>query len=171
MMIGLRERKQEILQQAQQDINTFLDAHKGLAFYCFALDCNAEYAEINLCLNTEEDFQETLRRYQSGPYGEHYQEEEDIASLRYNPGDWAYQCFETYYVMQEDELEKAYGEEDERKVEEMMQFSFELLAGICDTQAYARIPKTADFRVMCIDHDQDEEEALRLTDLFFRAKP
>ncbi|MEG7759807.1 DUF4303 domain-containing protein, partial [Listeria monocytogenes] len=75
-----------------------------LTYYAFAFDCNAEYAEINLCVNTEKAFAETLARYQNGKYSENYQTEEEIQELKYNTGDWKYQCFDTFYVFSEEEL-------------------------------------------------------------------
>ena len=160
----LEERKQALLPLVQTAVETFLKEHPDLSYYCFAFDCNAEYAEINLCFNTEADFAQTLERYQSGPYGDSYRSEEDILDLRYNPGDWQYQCFATFYVLEEEALAALYGEDEDRLLAEMMRFNCELLALFCKTDTFARIPKTENFRVLCIDHDEDVAAALERTD-------
>lgn len=160
----LEERKQALLPLVQTAVETFLKEHPELCYYCFAFDCNAEYAEINLCFNTEADFAQTLERYQRGPYGDSYRSEEDILDLRYNTGDWQYQCFATFYVLEEETLAALYGEDEDRLLAEMMRFNCELLALFCKTDTFARIPKTENFRVLCIDHDEDVAAALERTD-------
>lgn len=165
-MPPLEDRKHELLPLIGKAVENFLDEHQGLSYYCFAFDCNAAYAEINLCLNTESDFRATVRAYQEGPYGEGYRNEEDLRALRYNPGDWKYQCFETVYVLEEDEIERLYGDDDEALIREMMAFSYELLALFTATDTFRRIPKTEDFRVLCTDHDEGVDDALRNTDRY-----
>lgn len=156
----LETRKKELLPLLEKAVETFLDQHPDLRYYCFALDCNADYAEINLCLNTEEAFARTLQRYQSGPYAESYRDEEAVRSLRYNPGDWEYQCFATFYALEEKELEARYGEDDEALLAEMTAFNRDLLRRLMKTDAFRRIPKTEGFRALCIDHDEDVDDAL-----------
>lgn len=163
-MPPLENKKRELLALIGEAVEKFLDEHQGLSYYCFAFDCNAAYAEINLCLNTESDFRATLRAYQEGPYGEDYRTEEGVRALRYNPGDWKYQCFETFYVLEEDEIADLYGDDDEALLKEMTAFNYELLALFTATDTFRRIPKTEDFRVLCIDHDEDVDDALRHTD-------
>lgn len=167
-MEGLEERKRAILPRMQEAVDAFLAEHPGLRYYCFAFDCNAAYSEINLCLNTEADFVQTLQRYQEGPYGDSYQAAEDIEDLRYNTGDWEYQCFATFYMLEEDAIEMLYGEDEEALLTDMMRCNYELLAALCKTDAFARIPKTEEFRVLCIDHDEDVAEALQKTDRYVR---
>ncbi|MBB6271168.1 hypothetical protein HDF26_001595 [Pedobacter cryoconitis] len=166
----------ELLEFAKTEVIKFVEAHPGEVFYAFAFDCNAEYAEVNLCFNTEEAFTKTLTECQSGKYKDSYQTEEQIYDLRYNTGDWDYQCFSTKYVLSEDEL---FGDEDQDNEEEngddepnnelsdtlLLLFSKTLLEFI-KTEEFKKIPKTAGFKVFCVDHNEDLEEAeLRLSNL------
>jgi len=96
--------KNHLLEFTKEEVKKFLELYPHKVFYAFAYDCNAEYAEVNLCFNTEEDFLETLESYQKGEYSEHYKSEESIMELKYNTGDWNYQCFATLEVMTGDEL-------------------------------------------------------------------
>ncbi|MBF2631754.1 DUF4303 domain-containing protein, partial [Listeria seeligeri] len=57
---------QKIVNFAIEGVEKFLQENPELTYYAFAFDCNAEYAEINLCVNTEEAFAEILAYYQSG---------------------------------------------------------------------------------------------------------
>ncbi|MBC1533478.1 DUF4303 domain-containing protein [Listeria seeligeri] len=98
---------QNIINFVINSVEKFLSGNPDLTFYAFAFDCNVEDAEINLCLNTEEAFFETLAFYQSGKFAEQYQTEERMQDLKYNTGDWKYQCFETFYVLNEEEVESA----------------------------------------------------------------
>lgn len=157
-------RKLELSDAIEEAVAAFLKEHPDLRYYCFAFDCNAEYAEINLCFNTEEAFQETLRRYQKGPCGDRYRSEETAWEVRYDPGDWDYQCFDTFYVLDEDQIRETYGEDDERLTAEMMALNYQLLALFCQTETFRHIPKTEGFRVLCIDHDATLEDAIRETD-------
>ena len=52
--------KSELLEFTEKGVEKFLNENSNLEFYAFAFDCNAEYAEVNLCLNTENEFQKTM---------------------------------------------------------------------------------------------------------------
>ncbi|WP_205334634.1 hypothetical protein [Flavobacterium fluviale] len=44
--------KQQLIDFTIIGVQEFLSQNPNLEFYAFAYDCNAEYAEINLCFNT-----------------------------------------------------------------------------------------------------------------------
>jgi hypothetical protein len=67
----------------------FADEHADESFYGFAFDCNADYGDVLLCLNTEEEFRKSSREFPDEP-----QEWLDT-ELRWGPGDWKYQGFNT----------------------------------------------------------------------------
>lgn len=159
----LEKRKEELVPLMEKALAAFLDAHQGERYYCFALDCNAAYAEINLCLNTEEAFAGFLRRYRESPCAGPSESPQDQLDLRYNTGNWDYQCFETFYALEEERLQALYGEDEEALLRDMMAFNHDLLRRLLATDAFRRIPKTDDFRVLCIDHDEDVAEALDRT--------
>ena len=95
--------KKQIIDFAVQEVENFLKENPDLEFYAFAFDCNAEYAEVNLCLNTESNFQETLEDYQNGEYAKYYKSEQEIKDLKFNTGDWKYQCFDTLYIFTDED--------------------------------------------------------------------
>lgn len=164
--------QKELLAFTKTEVSNFLTEHPNEIFYAFAFDCNAEYAEVNLCFNTESAFSALLSESQSGKYKASYQTAEQINELKYNTGDWEYQSFSTQYVLGEDEL---FGDEDDENEDEdgepnkaitenlLLHFS-KVLIEFTKTEEFQKIPKTPDFKVFCIDHDEDLDEAeLRLS--------
>jgi len=143
----------------RNSVNIFLQKHRDFTFYAFAFDCNAEYAEVNLCFNTEEDFTKTLYSYQNGKFSESYKTEQAIYELKYNTGDWKFQCFDTMYILEEDEMAEIYGEDIEEQVNDFMQIFRNVLLDFSLTSEFNNIPKTNDFKILCIDHDEDIEQA------------
>jgi len=165
--------KNKLLEFTEKGVEKFLNENSNLEFYAFAFDCNAEYAEVNLCLNTESEFQRTLAHYQNGDYSQYYQSDEDVKDLKFNTGDWEYQCFESTNVLSDNELTEIFQSlpEDDYKswkkfVQELMELFCETLIEFRKTEIYRKIPKTNDFISFCIDHDEDFEPALeRLKEL------
>lgn len=170
-MTNKEEVKKRLLGFTIERVEQFLAENPALEFYAFAYDCNAEYAEVNLCFNTEADFQATLKSYQSGDYAKYYQTEEDINDLRYNTGDWEFQCFDTIYVLSDEELQDIFDTlyPENKKVEDytlwnefvesLMNLFCEVIVDFTKTDTYQKIPKTKDFIAYCIDHDEDIETA------------
>ena len=162
------EIKKQLLDFTVNSVDNFLNEHPNLDFYSFAYDCNAEYAEINLCFNTETEFEKTLKHYQTGEFSKHYQSEEDINDLKFNTGDWEYQCFETLNVLTDDELTKIFNDlpEDDYKswnefVGNLLEIFCETLIEFTNTETFKKIPKTDNFLTFCIDHDEDFEDAIK----------
>ena len=161
------EIKKQIIDFTVQGVKRFLKENPNLEFYAFAFDCNAEYAEVNLCLNTELDFQETLKYYQTGESSKYYKSEQDIIGLKFNTGDWKYQCFDTLYVFTDKELTEISKElpDDEYKswnifIRNLLELFTESLFEFTKTETYKKIPKSKDFIAFCIDHDEDFEQAM-----------
>jgi hypothetical protein len=147
-------------------VGLFINRNPNLEFYAFAFDCNAEYTEINLCFNTEKDFKNTLSSYQGGEYSEYYQNLAQIKELKFNTGDWRYQSFDTLYLLTDtalDELFQSFPDDDCKSwsqfLEELMELFCESLLAFIKTEAYAQIPKSIDFVIFCIDHDEDFTQA------------
>lgn len=148
---------QSIIHFATKGVETFLKENPTLTFYAFAFDCNVEDAEINLCLNTEKAFSETLGVYQNGKYADQYQTVERIQNVKYNTGDWKYQCFDTFYVLTEDELTAVFNELYPNDIEDdyqawigfmnklLIEFTKSLVA-FSKTETFKQIPQTADFK-------------------------
>lgn len=159
--------KKTIVEFTIRAVQQFLQEHPGLVFYAFAFDCNAEYAEINLCFNTETDFSKSLNHYQT-KFTKNYQNEEDIRDLRFNTGDWEYQSFDTIYVLTDEQLNEIFQtmpEDDyqtwQKLIESLLTLFTEALQDFTKTEVYQLIPKTDNFTPFCINHDEDFEDALR----------
>lgn len=147
-----------------KSVEHFIREHPEKTFNGFAYDCNVEYAEINLCFNTDEYFQNTLRSYQNGSNKRHYLKEENITKLRYSVGDWAYQCYDSVDVLSPEELETQTGhltnEEWSLAMDQLLADCTQTLIDFTQTPTYALIPKTDAFIVLCIDHDEEMDEAI-----------
>ncbi len=161
------ELKNKLLEFTTNGVEKFLNENTNLEFYAFAFDCNAEYAEVNLCLNTEKEFEKTLMNYQNGEFGHLYKNEEDILSLKFNTGDWSFQCFESTNVLTDEELTEIFESLPEDGYKSWKEFREELMNVFCETliefektKTYKKILKTNDFISFCIDHDEDFEAAM-----------
>ncbi len=167
MEIDKEKIKSELLNFTEIEVKKFLEQNKEKEFYAFAYDCNAEYGEVNLCFNTEEDFSKTLQKYQSGEFSHHYQTKEDIFDLKYNTGDWDYQCFSTLWVINQEKLDVIFEQFEpddfdklfDNFIEEIMVICTEVLIEFSKTKIFELIPKTENFKFFCIDHDEDFESA------------
>ena len=163
--------KKELLSFAKNSVIEFLKEHSDLVFYAFAFDCNSEYAEVNLCLNTQDSFEESLYSHQTGKYGKYYQTEEEIYKLKYNTGDWEFQCFETTGVLSSDEMIEIpvtlddgseislYELPEGLTTEALMNLFCEVLMDFTVTDEFKSIPKTDGFKILCVDHDESLEES------------
>lgn len=153
--------KQQLLEFTIQGVEHFLKENPELEFYAFAYDCHAEYAEVGLCFNTQDDFKETLQRYQNG-YPEHYQNSSQINELKFSMGDWLFQGTDIIYVFDQQHMNDIYQQlpQDEGQswyefIESLMQLFSECILEFTQTAAYNAIPKTPDFLVYAMDHDEN----------------
>jgi hypothetical protein len=97
-----------------EEIERFAQAHADETFYGFALDCNSDYGEVFLCLNTPEDLHQRAVHYSTAPLSPGWEEigrrmaerfgipyeppplksvEENEDRLRWSLGDWKYHAF------------------------------------------------------------------------------
>ena len=151
--------KKDFVAQISAAVEEFLRAHPRERFYALAFDCNTAYAEVLVGMNTEEAFQKTLMEYHEG--GESCRTDASaVANLRYNPGDWTYTDIAEAELFDEDELTSRYQDNMEKQCADMLHLCEEILADFRKTDAFRKIPKTADFVSYCIDHDEDPADAL-----------
>ena len=151
--------KKDFVAQISAAMEEFLHVHPRQRFYALAFDCNTEYAAFLVGMNTEEEFQKTLREYQEDD--ESYRTNTSaIENLRYNPGDWTYTEIAEAELFDEDELTSRYQDNMEKQCADMLHLCEEILADFRKTDAFRKIPKTADFVSYCIDHDEDPADAL-----------
>jgi len=159
---GLMDRiaiKKKILDFTINGVEKLLQENPDLEFYAFAYDCMAFYGVINLCFNTEEEFQKSLIYYK-GKYPTHYDADKDVLRLKYNTADWVFPMFETLDFFSREELTTFQDEENvDELIETLLETFCECLIEFTATATYKKIPKTADFIVFCVDHDETFEDA------------
>ena len=151
--------KKDFVAQISAAMEEFLHVHPRQRFYALAFDCNTEYAAFLVGMNTEEEFQKTLKEYQEDD--ESYRTDASaIENLRYNPGDWTYTDIAEAELFDEDELIARYQDDMEKQCADMRRLCEEILADFRQTDTFRNIPKTADFVSYYIDHDEEPADAL-----------
>jgi hypothetical protein len=162
-----------LLEIAATEIRSFAAGHGQETFYGFAFDCNSDFGNVLLCLNTEASLMSQAISYkQNHPelYGENSIEE--IAdSLRWNMGDWAYQGFESRdYASRWEKYSDAVSancideEKDPKTFLGPVQRKF--LETVCrvairlaDSHAFATLRRTDDFKMFVADGEESESKA------------
>ena len=110
--------KKDLVAQISAAMEEFLRAHPRERFYALAFDCNTEYAEFLVGMNTEEAFQKALREYQEGGASDRT-DASAAANLRYNPGDWMYTDIAEAELFKEEELIARYQDNMEKQCDDM----------------------------------------------------
>jgi hypothetical protein len=82
--------EQRLRDASTEAIRAFARDHPAETFYGFCFDCNADYGEVGLSLNTEED----LWAHAASHYPSYSQREVE-GELRWSSGDWKYTGFNT----------------------------------------------------------------------------
>jgi hypothetical protein len=135
----------------------FLKNHPDEVFYSFAFDCNSLTGEINLSMNTEEELKDS------------FQTPEEFYSSKFSVGDWKYSCFDSDGISDEEFCKITQDlKENEWTLfsKKLLLFFTEILIEFSETECFKRIPKTDDFKILCIDHDEDLSLAeLRMYDM------
>jgi hypothetical protein len=107
-----------LVELSKADIQRFAAEHRDETFYGFAFDCESEYGQVLLCLNTPDDLHRVAVQYSKGDtpgkaaWAEIHRKlseklgrppeeeprktpEEEAVSLRWSLGDWKYQGLNT----------------------------------------------------------------------------
>lgn len=146
-----------ILAFVRQGVDQFLREHPGEIFSGFAFDCNIfEGVELNLCFTTQQHLTDILHYYQTGEYSNYYQSEVGILDLKYNTGDWMYQCFSTMYCI-EDHTYSYFRDDESGKHNYWMTLLSNVMVDFLATPEFKAINKTDDFKVLVYDHDEEPE--------------
>lgn len=177
--------EETLYRAAAEQLKLFSNLHAAERFYGFTFDCNADYGDILLCANSEEDLRKTIRDHYS-----HYDEAE-LSRLRWNAGDWAHQGFFGYddplskaWNRQWREFKKMVGDSYEEWLYGMMadeddEFSDHFMAAVCRTlirlecgHAFDVLPQAESFCTFVNDHDEaDETSWLRLAKIRLAMSP
>ncbi|WP_261866074.1 DUF4303 domain-containing protein [Budvicia aquatica] len=161
MMESLRSYHEEsaanILSFVRQRVDEFTREHQNEVFSGFAFDCNVyEGVELNLCFTTNGHLTDILHYYQTGEYQKYYLSEEGILGLKYNTGDWMYQCFSCMNCI-EDHTYSYFRTDEQGKHTYWMELLSQVMVDFLATPEYAAINKSDDFSVLVYDHDEDAE--------------
>lgn len=172
------EIKKSLLDFTIKAVEKFLKENPTLEFYAFAYDCYAEYAEVNLCFNTEKAFKKTLKNYQKKEFSRYYQAVSKIENLKYNAEDWECQCIDTTYILTEEQLTNIFNDLPDdnyaswkKFVEKLMKLFCECLIDFTKTETFKKIPKTNGFIIFCIDHDENFENAIEKLKMLNQYRP
>jgi hypothetical protein len=184
MPLNQKKLRATLARIALVQVTAFAERHKGEQFYGFAFDCNADYCQVLLCLNTEQDLQDRAKKLKEAPpksflpkfdkmleekYGVKpkplYDDKtmpEIVEQLRWETGDWKYQGFYNC----DDNPEWAALATDIAEEEDSDSNREIFLEAVChvlpDFQAaFDRLNCTSNFRGLVIDHDESVETAWR----------
>ena len=140
---------EKLTEFAIQKISEFAKEHPDEIFYGFSIDANL------LCLNSEQEFQKSLKSYRERFGG--YNTDELIADLKHNTGDWKYQGFAKF----EDEngfdyneyLEHYHEEDDSQLTSDYAKSMNIIIKKLKDSGVFDVLNKTEDFYVNRVEHD------------------
>jgi len=149
----------------EMEVSRFAEEHKGETFYGFALDCNAAYCDILFCLNTVDGLRATAVEYLTN--NPQSSLELEMERLRWSLGDWKYQGFN----LDAPEWGKRYtaalpvaGElAIAADINLFLEMACRALVRATRAGIFNKLRLTEDFKVTCMDHDEDLlEGTLRL---------
>ncbi|MGR8932877.1 MAG: DUF4303 domain-containing protein [Gammaproteobacteria bacterium] len=152
---GLEE---ALLSAITSQVEVFAKNHPEETFYGFALDCNAYYADILFCLNTPESLEEAARKYADG--GDEAAISHEKEELEWGLGDWKYQGFNLDTPIWETEvpmLDEFAELPSSQDTEKFLITCCRALMRAEKKGAFLVLRRTPDFKVACIDHDEDVE--------------
>lgn len=157
-----------LLKATIETMTDFLTNHPNKTFYAFAFDCNAEYGQVILAMNSHDDFLKTSKEYiEKWNY-----KESDLKELKFSTGDWEYQGLNLDYSYWEscrsyENKIDAYvfahdttSEDADALVEKLLNMFAETLIRFEATEVFQSIPKDAGFVTFAVDHDESTEDAL-----------
>jgi hypothetical protein len=165
----------------------FARLHADEVFYGFAFDCNPDYCEVLLCLNTEEDLSRRAKRIKeapsasifpkfdktmeerfgikAGPRRDERTIDQIAEELRWSTGDWKYQGFyncnsDSRWDNIEEKITEDYDEDSDH--ETFMETVCLTLKEIDD--AISLLNCSTNFRTFAISHDESIATAWKRLD-------
>jgi hypothetical protein len=160
------------LSKSISDCNEFMAKNCATEpFDGFAMQVGMDFANFGVYYNTEMLYQECLKGYLKGEFGELYRKDKDKRwQLRWSPGDWPYSSYwpkpaELAGLM--NDMER-WGDDAQRRMmggrhssEEWDEYGLKLfqsagrvLAKLEKDGAFNALPRTKEFRIMLTDHDE-----------------
>jgi hypothetical protein len=188
MNIDWRTLEDHLFSLAMADIRRFADAHRDEQFYGFAFDCNSDYGQILLCLNTQESLRETALQYATNPPNKEVWDRINKAlgfpsdeqretpaeyeqELCWSLGDWKYQGFNTkafdsgWASFGTDVLNACMDEEEDKETflkptqDRFLRAVCRVLLRLEIEGGFQRLNRTDDFGTFVTDHDEPDEVA------------
>jgi hypothetical protein len=166
MEIDWGDLETRLFELCASDIKRFANAHSDETFYGFALDCNADYGDVFLCVNTPDDLSRTSTKY-AAKHSEGTSEWE--AKLKWALGDWKYQGFNSAefdadWKAFQDAVEDASLDEEEDPETFQSPSTARFLETCCrvairleQSGTLSVLKRTPDFQVFVADHDESDE--------------
>lgn len=170
-----QEIKKKVLSFLEAEVNKFLLENTEEIFYGLAIAPSGnDMCDIFLYFSTEEYFEQLLEKEDLEELHEDYGKNA-IFLFKYSVGDWKYDAFAALEVIPAEEWRTLTDEDEERLrgtdgrctckacsyYEAMTDLYCEALIDFSQTETYKKIPKTADFRLVCTDGDEDAEKDLK----------
>ncbi|MCF6296579.1 MAG: DUF4303 domain-containing protein [Flavobacteriaceae bacterium] len=140
---------EKLTEFAVKKISEFAKEHPNEIFYGFSIDANL------LCLNSEEEFQKSLKYYRKKFGG--YDTDELIADLKENTGDWEYQGFVEFdknsgFDMEEYN-EHYHEDEDFQLTSDYAKSMDKVVENLKESGVFDLLRKTNDFYANRIEHN------------------
>ena len=139
----------KLTEYAIQKIIKFSEEHSNETFYGFSLDANL------LCLNSIEQFEKTILRYQKKWKG--YNETKKIKNVKMNTGDWKYFGFakfknENGFDYQE-YLEHYHEDEENQLTSNYAKAMNKVIENLKSSSAFDKLKTTDDFFINRTEHE------------------
>ncbi len=146
----------------ERDIRRFISAHHGEEFYAVAVDCNSLYGDVLLSANTVDSLRKAAIGFASS--GIESETDRKMEEMRWGFGDWEYHGFnygddEGYskykqFLPDTDVMEHP----DDRTV--FLETVTRALLRLEGSGVLTQMRRTADFKVLCKDDEEELEDAV-----------
>jgi hypothetical protein len=154
---------------SQDHLKEFFKGHQAETFYGFCIDCNSTYGGLCLAMNSLEALSREAEKCCRDHWfyaGKTLQQAEE--ELRWEIGAWSYfdltntetwhrawqPIYDMISALTSEQPESVY--DDGTDIEEVfMQMACRVLLRLDDAGLFQSIRKSADFRLLCLDHDEE----------------
>lgn len=126
--------------------------YPNIQFYGMCIDCNAEYGQVLLHLNTESDIIENKKEEYWDVGDWEYFDLMDELQNNDNFFNKAWKRYEDYIV------ENMFQDDEENPIEDFMVMISKVANKLQNSEAIKTLNKTQNFRIVAADHDEDIED-------------
>lgn len=145
--------RNNLLDYTKEVVALFLEDHRSLRFYAFALDVNTETGEVDLSMNTDFDFYRKLRYFEVNDPKANCDCDLWKMNMRFDTLNWNYQGIGSIEPVEPDLYNHYYANDPDGYLE--------VIEGVVrefkKTPVFKKIPKTDPFNLLVrIDHESLE---------------